>query len=368
MPSTSTYKDTNPLCFPQGSDGAFVDDPSQPFAKTNYPKKKDEFEWIYSDEPHTTRRREILKQYPEIKKLFGAEPLTFWIVLGITISQLYIASFIGSCSWTVWLLTMYIYGATVNHTLQLANHEISHNLVFEGNLWANFFTGILANVATCIPSSVTFRYYHMDHHIYQGVDVTDTDIPSEWELKTFTTTPMKLLWMIGQSLAYGLRPVIMNPKPLTKWQVLNAAIIISCDYLMFKYFGLWGFLYLLIGSLVGVGLHPAAGHFIAEHYVFVKGFETYSYYGCLNYVNFNVGYHNEHHDFPKIPWSRLPKVRKIAPEWYNHLPHHESYCRVIWEYITNPDIGPWSRVKRKTCSKFKDRSIHHVIADTEKNK
>lgn len=148
----------------------------------------------------------------------------------------------------------------------------------------------------------------MDHHIYQGVDVADTDIPSEWELATFTTTPLKLLWMICQSLAYALRPVFVNPKPLTKWQVLNAAIILGCDYIIYQYCGLWGFLYLLIGSFVGVGLHPAAGHFIAEHYVFVQGYETYSYYGNLNYVNFNVGYHNEHHDFPKIPWSRLPKV------------------------------------------------------------
>ena len=37
--------------------------------------------------------------------------------------------------------------------------------------------------------------------------------------------------------------------------------------------------------------------FHLEHYIFVEGYETYSYYGPFNYITYNVGYHNERKNF-----------------------------------------------------------------------
>ena len=144
---------------------------------------------------------------------------------------------------------------------------------------------------------------------YQGKDVIDADIPTALEAKLFCNTFTKWIWVCLQPLFYALRPLFTNPKQPLKLEYLNTVIQLSFDYFVYTYFGDKVLLYLLSGSLMAMGFHPVAGHFISEHYMFKKGFETYSYYGPLNMVTFNVGYHNEHHDFPYIPGSRLPGER-----------------------------------------------------------
>lgn len=304
-----------------------------------------DFHWVETDEPHATRRRLILEKHPEIATLITKEPRTFWIVLGIVIAQLISAWVVKDLHWGWLLLWAYVFGGTVNHSLQLAVHEISHNTVFESEI-ANKLTGFLGNTVTGFPSSITFRRYHMDHHRFQGVDGIDTDVPTMAEVRFFRSPLRKALWMLLQPAFYGLRPLIVKPKPITAWEAANLVVQLAFNAVVVHYMGWKALAYLIAGTLLGLGLHPVAGHFIAEHYEFTKGHETYSYYGILNYVNFNVGYHQEHHDFPRIPWSNLPRVREMAPEFYKDLPYYTSYVWVIWNYITNPNVGPASRIKR----------------------
>jgi sphingolipid delta-4 desaturase len=64
-----------------------------------------------------------------------------------------------------------------------------------------------------------------------------------------------------------------------------------------------------------------------------------------------VGYHNEHHDFPSVPWTRLPALHALAHEFYDPLPAHASWPAVTWKFITDPRIGMWSRAKRASGEK-----------------
>ena len=44
----------------------------------------------------------------------------------------------------------------------------------------------------------------------------------------------------------------------------------------------------------------------------------------------------------------ISEVKKIAPEFYDTLPYHTSWSKVIYDFITDPAIGPYARIKRQT--------------------
>lgn len=307
-----------------------------------------DFEWSYTEEPHASRRKEILAKYPEIKKLMGSDPNFKYQVLFLVVLQFSLAYIIKDFSWPLLFLLAYIVGGVINHALLLAIHEISHNLAFgHSRPMYNRLLGYFANLPIGVPCSISFKKWHLEHHRYQGDEELDVDIPTEFEARMFFNTATKLLWVFLQPFFYSFRPMFVNPKKPNTLEIINVVLQFTVDAMLLYYFGGKFVVYLVASSLLGMGLHPVAGHFIAEHYMFTEGYETFSYYGPLNYVAFNVGYHNEHHDFPSVPGSRLPLVKKIASEYYDNLPHHNSWSSVIYEFITNPKVGPFSRVKRK---------------------
>lgn len=307
-----------------------------------------DFEWVYTEEPHASRRKLILEKYPQIKKLFGYDPNFKYVASAMVLMQFAMLFVMKGQSWPITLLAAYFVGGVINHSLALAIHEIAHNLAFgHARPMANRMFGFFCNLPLGVPMSVSFKKYHLEHHRYQGDEVIDTDLPTLVEAKLFCTTFGKFCWVCLQPFFYMIRPLVVNPKPPNRLEVINLVIQLIFDVIIVYFFGWSVLFYMIVGTLMAMGLHPVAGHFISEHYMFAKGYETYSYYGPLNFITFNVGYHNEHHDFPAVPGSRLPEVKRIAAEFYDDMPQHNSWTRVIYDFITDPDVGPYARIKRK---------------------
>ncbi|CEQ40926.1 SPOSA6832_02594 [Sporobolomyces salmonicolor] len=315
------------------------------------PQNRSDFLWMMTEEPHRTRRMAIMKAHPEasspfplplerhrprgpnadpknaikqVTKLMGCEPLTKWVVLLVTLIQFSTAYYLRSTpffSLKFWALA-YVIGGTANQNTFLAVHEITHNLAFRG-VKSNRLFAIFANLPIGVPFAMMFKKYHIEHHKVNS--------------STF------------QIFFYALRPGFIRYQAPTRWIALNMITQFSFDVLVVKTLGWSSLLYFLLSSHMAGSLHPCAGHFIAEHYLFDgHDQETWSYYGPLNILAYNVGYHNEHHDFPSVPWTRLPKLRELAKEFYDPLPSHPSWPGVTWRFIFDPAVGMWSRAKRNT--------------------
>ncbi len=268
-------------------------------------------------------------------------------VTALVFLQFGIMYLVKDFSWSLTFLLAYTVAGIVNHTLLLGLHETAHNAAFGySHPIKNRLFSIFANLPIGVPCAIAFKKYHLDHHKYQGDVEIDVDLPTETEARMFNNRFTKLIWVIFQGVFYSFRPLIVRPLPVQPLEAMNTIVQIAFDILVYVYLGPKPLVYMIIGSFLGMGLHPVAGHFISEHYMFKNGFETYSYYGPLNYLAFNVGYHNEHHDFPNVPASLLPKVREIAPEFYENLPSHNSRTNVLFHFINDPTVGLHSRMKR----------------------
>lgn len=301
-----------------------------------------EMNWIWKEEPHTSRRQRILRKHPEIKKLMGYDSTIAYYVTLEVIIQIAISWVVQDWSWPAILVTAYCIGGFVNHSLGSAIHEIGHNLAFghAHPLW-NRALGMLANLPFAIPMSVSYKIYHADHHRFLGHDTHDVDVPTLIETWLFRNPLTKTIWLMINPAFHGIRPFYKSPKVPSRLEIINFVVQITFNIVIFIVFNEKALFYLLFSTLLGLGLHPSSGHFISEHYLFNKGRNaTLSYYGPMNYITFNLGYHVEHHDFPYVPYTKIAEVKRIAPEFYDDLPHHTSWCKVIWDFIWDSDMGP----------------------------
>lgn len=307
-----------------------------------------DFQYSTQEEPHIQRTKDIIKKYPEIKNLMGRNINTFYWTLFIVSLQVFIAFVLRNQPlWQV-LLAAYLVGAFANHALFVLIHEFAHNMVFKGRV-ANLWGGILCDIPNGFPSSVSFRKYHLKHHAFQGHYELDADLPSRWEAKLVGSSFIgKSIWLFLFPVFQGLRPTRLKEIQFSNiWVWINLLTVVAVDVAIFIIMGPMALIYLLASFGFSIGLHPLGARWIQEHYLVAPPQETYSYYGPLNKLSFNVGFHNEHHDFSFVPWNNLPKIREIAPEYYDTLYYHTSWTRLLLKFLFDRNLSLFSRTLRE---------------------
>ena len=63
-----------------------------------------DFEWVYTEEPHASRRKIILEKYPQIKKLFGYDPNFKYVASAMVFTQFAMLFVMKGQSWPITLL------------------------------------------------------------------------------------------------------------------------------------------------------------------------------------------------------------------------------------------------------------------------
>lgn len=306
--------------------------------------------------PHPARKTVILQAHPEVKRLAGTDQRTFYLTLMIVFTQTCIAGGFGAIGvkfWWLALIAAYCLGAFANHALFVVIHDATHNCIFK-RVSSNKWAAILADLPNTVPTAMGFRCYHIKHHSHLGDYDYDADLPSHWEARWFGRSTLgKAAWMflfpIFQLTRLGrLRATV----PMRgRWTWINALCLLAYDLAIFHFFGCNALIYLFASFWFSVGgLHPLAARWVQEHFTFDPAQETFGYYGPLNIVALNIGYHNEHHDFPDVPWMRLPELKKMAPEFYDGLKAHRSWLGLFLQFIFNPRYTLYSRIDRSAAN------------------
>ncbi|HEY6083099.1 MAG TPA: fatty acid desaturase, partial [Chitinophagaceae bacterium] len=157
--------------------------------------KRTDFIYSAEREPHRVRTREILKQYPAVRKLIGKNPATIFAIMGIVAFQVFMAWLISGQSWWLVVGAAYLVGSFADHALFVMIHECAHKLLFK-NHSANRLAGILANLPQVFPNSISFERYHIKHHSFQGIHELDADLPNRWEARMINNYFIgKVIWL-----------------------------------------------------------------------------------------------------------------------------------------------------------------------------
>ena len=329
---------------------------------------------------HRERARGMLRDHPEIRDLMGHVPWNAFWCLSFSGAHIAMAAMVVNIPWWGVILCAWLIGAWLNICLFNLAHECNHGLVFNNRRWDRWlFT--FTSMPMFLPGHHTWWIEHHVHHNDLGAKkdfvkrrrsillvmkdsllgrtippklrpyLTWITTPLFWPIASFMLVTQVLRAALGLAIYFVTALLTFRLTPgdlavtvlgdqhllsgydrykLRSWAVIYPLVSLGLLVALF-FFGAWKpIVYLFFSALFMTGfLHPFMFGLILSNSHF-HGHQEYqpssSYYGWLNWITFNFGLHTEHHDLEAVPWHRLQKLRRIAPEYYDDLLRTPNYA------------------------------------------
>ncbi len=242
--------------------------------------------------PPRTEADPEVGQYQNGGILFAIGIITVWAVSLILLLSIDIQG------WSIWVLLPIVLWQTFLYTgLFITAHDAMHGVVFPGNPKFNHFMGSLCLALYGLLPYQKLLKKHWIHHHHPASDL-DPDFHDGKHKNFFAWYAyfMKAYWNWGQILTlmaiYNIiKPTLHIPdNNLTYFWVIPSLL----SSVQLFYFGT--FL---------PHQEPATGYSDPHRSQTIARPVIWSFITCYHF-----GYHEEHHEYPHVPWWGLPKVYK----------------------------------------------------------
>ncbi|WP_165610031.1 fatty acid desaturase [Shimia aestuarii] len=308
---------------------------------------------------HNDMRREAVRAHPELADLSGTQPLTVLALPVLLAIHWGIAWLVSGQSILVIGLTAFLVGQIVYHSAASLIHETCHKLIFRAPAAKLGFDLGLEFILTTYGKQLVYQHQHItSHHPFIGDYARDYEHEDLCALQARQyigeTSPGLQKILTGLTLfihALPLGTLVLNDlilprvyewasgkpqhdpverytgtRPTSREMAPFIAVSILSNVVMLVVLGPWALLYHLWTASFFLGKLGISnlGQSLSEHPGMDMENPTRSTYGPINWLLFNTGYHNEHHSFPNVPWTRLPALHKGAPEVF-HAEAEKSY-------------------------------------------
>jgi len=335
---------------------------------------------------HRARRQAMLRRYPGLAQLYkrdhGDVVAMSALLLALVALHLVVAS--GVAGPLHALAAAATVGAVCAYGFQALTHELGH---LDRGSPLGVLAGLLASSLLNFPFAMYYWHYHARHHAHTGAS---RDRDGDILFLAWHSPPPRLRespagrWLWLSAFALAIYPMFRRAKaeldsPHEAALRFEGAMLLAHGAVL-ALMGPWALLYVELSCAFALGAcgHPY-GHFWLTQHAFAlqrkrvpaplrRLADTYhvklcqptlSYTGgsaLWHWLNFGELRHVEHHDWPLVPFWRMPAARALAVEFYKHLNGTESHREALAGWLFTPSDREWI----KGVGDFAGRTRHLV--------